>query len=45
MVTHINVAIDDDLVDRAREVKEYREWTWEELIENAVTEFEADGDE
>jgi hypothetical protein len=45
MVTHINVALDDDLADRAREVKEDRDWSWAELIANAVDEFEAHGDE
>jgi len=40
MVSHINFAVDDDLADRAREVKESHEWTWEEMFEAAVDEFE-----
>jgi hypothetical protein len=44
MVSHINFAVDDDLAERARELKAEREWTWEELFEAAVEEFEH-GDE
>lgn len=44
MVSHINFAVDDDLAERARDVKDAHGWTWEELFENAVKEFE-DGDE
>lgn len=40
MVKHLNIAIDDDLHDRASDVKAARGWTWEEFIEQAVTEFE-----
>jgi hypothetical protein len=43
MVSHINFAVDDDLAERARDVKEDRGWTWEELFAEAVGEFE-DGD-
>jgi hypothetical protein len=44
MVSHINFAVDDDLADRARDVKDAHGWTWEELFAEAVEEFE-DGDE
>lgn len=44
MVSHINFAVDDDLADRGRAVKEAHGWTWEELFEAAVEEFE-NGDE
>lgn len=44
MVTHINVAVDDDLGDRARAVKARQDWSWEEFIQHAVNEFEDDGD-
>lgn len=40
MVTHINVAVDDETGDRARELKEQRGWSWEEFIEHALDEFE-----
>lgn len=44
MVSHINFAVDDDLADRGRAVKQQEDWTWEELFEAAVEEFE-NGDE
>jgi len=44
MVSHINFAVDDDLAERGRDVKDERDWTWEELFEHAVEEFEY-GDE
>jgi hypothetical protein len=44
MVTHINFAVDDHLVERGRAVKDERGWTWEEFFEHAVDEFEH-GDE
>lgn len=44
MVSHINFAVDDDLADRGREVKEQHGWTWEELFEHAVEEFENGND-
>jgi hypothetical protein len=44
MVSHINFAVDDELADRARTVKEAHDWTWEELFAAAVEEFE-NGDE
>lgn len=44
MVSHINFAVDDDLADRGRAVKREKDWTWEELFEAAVEEFE-NGDE
>ncbi len=40
MVSHINFAVDDDLADRARAVKDARGWSWAELMEHAVEEFE-----
>lgn len=43
MVSHINFAVDDELAERGREVKADRGWTWEELFEHAVNEFD-DGD-
>ena len=44
MVSHINFAVDDDLAERARDVKDRNGWTWEELFAEAVKEFE-NGDE
>jgi len=44
MVTHISFAVDDGLAERARGVKDEQGWTWEELFEHAVDEFEH-GDE
>lgn len=44
MVTHINVAVDDDLAERAREAKNKHGWTWEEFFEAAVVEFDDGGD-
>lgn len=43
MVTHINFAVDDELAEEARDVKDVHGWTWEEFFEEAVTEF-GDGD-
>lgn len=40
MVKHINIPIDDDLADRAIALKNSRDWTWEDLIRNAIEEFE-----
>lgn len=40
MVSHINFAVDDDLADRAREIKEEQDWTWQEFFQQAVSEFE-----
>lgn len=40
MVTHINFAVEDELVERGRVVKDERGWTWEEFFENAVEGFE-----
>jgi len=44
MVTHINFAVDDELADRGRAVKEARGWSWQEFYENAVEEFENGND-
>lgn len=44
MVTHLNIALDDDLADEARAVKDRNGWTWEEFVSAAVEEFE-NGDE
>lgn len=44
MVSHINFAVDDDLAERARDVKRTHDWTWEEFFAAATEEFE-DGDE
>lgn len=40
MVSHINFAVDDELAERGRAVKQAHDWTWEELFEAAVEEFE-----
>jgi len=40
MVTHINIAVDDKLAERARQTKQANGWTWEEFIEAAANEFE-----
>lgn len=40
MVKSINVTIDDELFDRARAVKKEHNWTWEEFVEQATSEFE-----
>ena len=45
MVSHINFAVDDDLAERGKEVKDARGWTWEEFFEAATEEFENGGDE
>lgn len=39
MVTHINVAVDDDLAEQARQTKNAHGWTWEEFFAAAVEEF------
>jgi len=44
MVSHINFAVDDDLAERARAVKNSQSWTWEEFFAAATEEFE-DGDD
>jgi len=44
MVSHINFAVDDDLAQRGRDVKDSHGWTWEELFANAVEEFEDGGE-
>lgn len=45
MVTHLNVAVDDELAQRAKDTKEAHGWTWEEFIQAATAEFEQHGDE
>lgn len=40
MVSHINIAVDDDLAERARQVKNKQGWTWEEFFKAATEEFE-----
>jgi len=40
MVTHINIAVDDDLAERAKQAKNERGWTWGQFIEAATDEFE-----
>lgn len=40
MVSHINFAVDDDLAERAREVKSQQDLTWKEFFEQAVSEIE-----
>ena len=44
MVSHINFAVDDDLADRGRKVKDSNDWTWEEFFAAAVEEFDDGGD-
>lgn len=40
MVSHINFAVDDDLAERARAVKDSNGWTWEEFFAAATEEFD-----
>lgn len=40
MVSHINVAVDDDVAERARRVKDQRDLNWAEFIEEATRLFE-----
>jgi len=40
MVTHISFAADDDVVERARELKERRGLSWPEYFEVATEELE-----
>lgn len=42
MVTHINVAVDDDLAERGRAIKKEKNWSWEQFYKHAVEEFEDD---
>lgn len=44
MVSHINFAVDDELAERGREVKNANGWTWEEFFAAAVEEFDDGGD-
>lgn len=40
MVSHINFAVDDELAERARKIKKFHGWSWEDMFETAVEEFE-----
>lgn len=40
MVSHINFAVDDELAERARLVKDSHGWTWEQFFAAATEEFE-----
>jgi hypothetical protein len=40
MVSHINFAVDDDLAERGKSVKDAHGWTWEEFFRAATEEFE-----
>lgn len=40
MVTHINFAVDDELGEQAKHVKESNNWTWEEFFRASVEEFQ-----
>lgn len=39
MVTHISFAVDDDLAERAREIKAERDLSWPEYFEAATGEL------
>lgn len=36
MVAHINFAVDDDLADHAKDIKDERDLSWPEFLELAV---------
>lgn len=40
MVTHINFAVEDDLAERAKEIKNARDWSWPVYFEHATENFE-----
>lgn len=40
MVTHINFAVDDDLADKAKAIKEEENLSWPEFLEQATEELE-----
>lgn len=40
MVTTLNITLDDDVADRAREVKDRHDLTWPEYIEAAAAALE-----
>lgn len=46
MVTHINFAVEDDVAERARTIKNENDWSWPQFFEESVEQFEAQrGDE
>lgn len=44
MVTHIRIAVDDELGDRAKAVKNERSLSWREFLEVATEELEENDD-
>ena len=42
MVSHINVAVDDDTLERAKRIKQHKNWSWEQYIEASIKQFEDD---
>lgn len=40
MVSHINIAVEDELKERAKQIKNDQNMTWEQFMENAVEHFE-----
>ena len=42
MVSHINVAVDDGTLERAKKIKEHKNWSWEQYIEASIEQFEDD---
>lgn len=42
MVSYINIAVDDDLAERARDVKDENDWSWSDFVERAAEELETD---
>jgi hypothetical protein len=40
MVSHINVAVDDPVFERAKAIKEENGWSWPEFFERATEQFE-----
>lgn len=44
MVTHINVAVDDELAERARKIKSDNNWSWPVFFEQAVESLDDGGE-
>lgn len=40
MVSHINVAVEDSVFERAKAIKEENGWSWPEYFEKATEHFE-----
>lgn len=42
MVTHINFAVEDDVAERAKDIKNNNDWSWPVYFEKATENFEAE---